>query len=231
MERRITVSVLVAALGLAAWLTTAPAALATIEGPCQGSIAGENVAPLETEPRSEPVKVGKNARVPVTMTSARPITHLTVELEFGGIGWTVHDAPTEGTSWAKVVNVKDYSKYGVGLYKIVGKSTSQGFSCTGAALVEVEGEPLKTPAGIAALAATIIGAIGVLRLAFRRRASGAAPVFGAVFGVLLGAGVAVLLQQFSIVYPTLIVALVALGGGVVLGILSGLWGQRTGPAY
>lgn len=231
MQGRITVSLLVLALAAAVALTVSPSALAEIEGPCQASIAGENVAPLDTGARSEPIVVQEKARVPVTMSSARPITHLTVEIEFGGIGWTVHDEPTEGTSWAKVVNVSDYSKYGVGLYKVVGTSTGQGFSCTGAALVEVEGSPLSTPAGIAALALTIVGAIGVLRLALRRRASGAAPVLGAIFGLMLGAGVAVLLQQFSIVYPTMIVALIALGGGVAAGILSGLAGQRSGPRY
>lgn len=231
MQRRIAVSVLTVALAAAAGLTVAPSALATVDGPCQASIAGENVAALETGALSEPIKVRENERVPVTMTSARPITHLTVELEFGGLGWTVHDEPTEGTSWAKVVNVSDYSDYGVGLYKVVGTSTGQGFSCTGAALIEVEGEPLKTPVGIGGLVAAIVGAIGVLRLAFRRRASGAAPVVGAFFGILLGAGVGVLLQQFALVYPTLIVALIALGGGFALGIVSGLWGRRTGPAY
>ena len=231
MQRRIAVWVLVVALAAAAGLTAAPSALATIEGPCQASIAGENVAALETGARSEPIKVGENARVPVTMTSARPITHLTVELEFAGMGIPVHDEPTEGTSWAKVVNVSDYSDYGVGVYKVVGTSTGQGFSCTGAALIEVEGEPLKTPAGIGGLAAGVVGAIGVLSLAFRRRASGAAPIFGAFFGLLLGAGVGVVLQQFAIVYPTLIVAIIALGGGLALGVVSGLWGQRTGRVY
>jgi hypothetical protein len=54
---------------------------------------------------------------------------------------------------------------------------------------------------------------------------------GAFFGLLLGAGVGVLLQQLSIVYPTALVAVMLLGGGLALGILSGFWGQRTGRAY
>jgi hypothetical protein len=55
-------------------------------------------------------------------------------------------------------------------------------------------------------------------------------VVGAVFGVLLGAGAAVLLQQFAIVYPTMIVAVIALGGGALLGIVGGLFG-RSGLRY
>jgi hypothetical protein len=48
--------------------------------------------------------------------------------------------------------------------------------------------------------------------------------------VLLGAGAGVLLQQFAIVYPTMIVALIALGGGAALGLLMGVFG-RSGPRY
>jgi hypothetical protein len=113
----------------------------------------------------------------------------------------------------------------------VGTSEGQGFSCTGAALVDVQGDALRTPAGIAGLVAAVVGAIGLLRYLVRRRASGAAPFVGAIFGLLLGAGVGVVLQQLAIVYPTALVAVVLLGGGIVLGILSGTWGQRTGPRY
>jgi hypothetical protein len=56
-------------------------------------------------------------------------------------------------------------------------------------------------------------------------------VVGAILGVLLGAGVGVLLQQFAILYPSLILALIALGGGALLGILSGLFGRRGRPRY
>jgi hypothetical protein len=231
MRGRITGSVLVVVTAVLAALALAPPAASEIDGPCQASIAGQNVAALETGPRSEPIEVRENARVPVTMTAARPITSLKVELEFAGLRWTVHDAPTEGTTWSRVVNVADYSKYGVGLYKVVGTSEGQGFSCEGAALVDVQDGALSTPAGIAGLAAAIVGAIGILGLLFRRRASGAAPVVGAFFGLVLGAGAGVLLQQLSVVYPTLLVAVGLLGGGLLLGVISGILGQRRGTAY
>jgi hypothetical protein len=221
----------VVALAVAAALSVTPAAVAEIEGPCQASIAGEDVAALDTGPRSEPIEVREKARVRVSMTSTRPITRLKVDLEFAGLRWNVHDAPSEGLTWTRVVNVADYSEYGVGLYKVVGTSEGQGFSCSGAALVDVQGTPLETPAAIAGLVATIVGAIGVLSLLFRRRASGAASFVGAFFGLVLGAGVGVLLQQFSVVYPTVLVAVAALGGGLALGVLAGLWSRRTGRAY
>ena len=220
MQGLIAGSVPVALATLAA-LALPPTATAEIEGPCRATIAGENVAARDTGSRGEPIEVGENARVQVSMTATRPITRLRVELEFAGLGWTVHDAPAQGTSWTRTVDVADYSKYGVGLYKIVGSSEGQGFSCTGAALVDVQGDALRTPAGIAGLVAAVVGAIGLLRYLVRRRASGAAPVVGAFFGLLLGAGVGVLLQQLAILYPTALVSVLLLGGGIVLGILSG----------
>jgi hypothetical protein len=221
----------VVALAVVAALSVAPAAVAEIEGPCQASIAGQDVAALDTDPRSEPIEVREKARVQVSMASTRPITRLKVDLEFAGLRWNVHDAPSEGTTWTRIVNVADYSKYGVGLYKVVGTSEGQGFSCSGAALVDVQGTPLKTPAGIAGLVAAIVGAIGVLSLLFRRRGSGGAAFVGAFFGLVLGTGVGVLLQQFSVVYPTALVALAALGGGLVLGLAAGFWSRRTRRAY
>jgi hypothetical protein len=218
----------VAALAVVAGLVAPQSALAEIEGPCQATVAGQNVATRDTSATGEPIKVREEARVPVTMTSQRPITSLKVELEFAGIGWTVHDEPTEGTSWARTVDVGDYSKYGVGLYKVVGTSGGQGFSCTGAALVEVDGSPLTTIAGLVGLGLAVVGGLGVLWVAFR--GPGGAPLLGMIFGVLLGAGAGVLLQQFAIVYPTMIVALIALGGGAALGLLLGVFG-RSGPRY
>jgi hypothetical protein len=218
----------VAALAVVAGLVAPQSALAEIEGPCQATVAGQNVATRDTSATGEPIKVREEARVPVTMTSQRPITSLKVELEFAGIGWTVHDEPTEGTSWARTVDVGDYSKYGVGLYKVVGTSGGQGFSCTGAALVEVDGSPLTTIAGLVGLGLAVVGGLGVLWVAFR--GPGGAPLLGMILGVLLGAGAGVLLQQFAIVYPTMIVALIALGGGAALGLLMGVFG-RSGPRY
>jgi hypothetical protein len=222
-------SVALVLAALAAALVAPQAALAEIEGPCQATVAGQNVATADTSATGEPIKVREEARVPVTMTSQRPITNLRVEIEFGGIGWAVHDEPTEGTSWARTVDIGDYSKYGVGLYKIVGTSSGQGFSCTGAALVEVDGSPLTTIAGLAGVGLAVVGGLGLLWVLFR--GPGGAPAWGVVLGLLLGVGVGVLLQQFSIVYPTMIVALIAVGGGAALGLVLGLFGRSSGPRY
>lgn len=226
---RLSAALAIAALAVAAGLVAPQPARAEVEGPCQGTIAGENVATRDTGPMGEPIEVREEARVPVTMSSQRPITTLTVEIEFGGLGWTVHDATTEGESWTRTVDVADYSRYGVGLYKIVATSSGQGFSCTGAALVEVDGNPLSTIGGLVGLGLAVVGGLGVLLVAFR--GPGGAPAWGLLFGLLLGAGVGTLLQQYAIVYPTLLVGVIALGGGVALGLLLGLFGRSTGPKY
>ncbi len=117
----------------------------------------------------------------------------------------------------------DYAIYGLGLYKIVGTSIGQGFECEGAALIDVQGkdhelEPLATVAGVAGLGLSLLGALGVLAIAARIGRGRAAPFLGIVFGVILGVGIGILLQQFSVLYPTVGVAvgLMAIGAGVGL---------------
>jgi hypothetical protein len=212
-------------------LVAAPNALATIEGPCTATIASVPVANRGTDARSDAIKVSEGTRVRVTMRSAKPIEQLKVELEFAGLRWAVHDEPTTGTSWTEIVDVDDYAAYGVGLYKVIGSSSGPGLECSGAALVDVDGSPLSTVAGIAGLALAIVGGLGVALLAFTGGGSVGRRVLGGVLGLLFGAGLAVLFQEFSILYPTATVAIVFLAGGAVLG--AALTGLRSlvSPAY
>lgn len=204
-------------------LASAPAALATIEGPCRASIAGVNVADRGTSATSDAIPVKEDARVRVTMSAAKPIDYLKVELEFAGIRWTVHDEPTSGTSWSKVVNVADYADYGVGLYKVVGSSSGSGLSCSGAALVDVQGNPLSTIAGLVGLGLAILGGLGVALLALGGAGTVGRRALGALLGIVFGLGLGVLLQEYGLLYPTQTVAIVLLAGGAVLGaLLAGL---------
>lgn len=155
------VGVATVALVLAFLAWAAPPARAWITGNCSASIAGVDVGPLGTGATSSPVEVEKDSQVPVTMASATEIDHLKVEMEFAGIRWSVHDEPTSGTSWAKTVNVDDYARYGVGLYKVIGTSSGARGSCSGAALVRVKGNPLTTVAGIAGMGVAVAGVAAV----------------------------------------------------------------------
>jgi hypothetical protein len=215
MTRRCLVVALFAALALAA----PSVAATTIDGPCQASIAGVNVADKGTDPTSDAIPVDEDATIRVSMSAAKPIEHLTVSLEFAGRSWTVHDRPTAGTSWTSMIDVSDYADYGVGLYKVVGSSSGSGLECSGAALVDVQGDPLTTIAGLAGLGMAILGGLGVTLLALGGRASFGRRIGGLVLGVIFAAGLGTLLQQYAILYPTQTVAIVLLAGGAVLGLL------------
>lgn len=204
------------AAALVAVLFVAPAQ-AEINGPCSATINGESVAGHSTGATGDPIKVKRHSQVPVSMSAAQEISHLKVQIQFAGFGWTVHNEPTTGTSWSKDVNVDKYAKYGVGFYKVSGSSSGSDLSCSGAALVKVEGNPLATVAGGVALGLTVIGAIGLALLGLR--GGGGWPLAaGPLLGLIGGLGVGVLLQQYGLIYPTRGVAIVELAAGVVLGL-------------
>jgi len=198
----------------------ASSAAADISGPCTASIAGQNVKGRGTGAFSKPITVEKNSVVPVTMSSAGQITHLKIQISFAGMSWTVRDKASHGTSWASSVNVKKYAKYGVGLYKVTG--SSGGVNCSGTALVKVKGNPLSTVAGIVGLVAALAGLGGIgaaVALTMRAGTMGfGRTVFGALFGLIAGLGLAVLAQQYSVMYPTMGAAIASVGIGALFGI-------------
>jgi hypothetical protein len=136
-------------------------ALATLEGPCTASIAGQDVEGLSTGATSEPVDVAEGSDILVTMSSTRPLTHLEITLSYAGSEWAIEDKEISSRSWSESVPVDDYATYGKGLYLVKGKSTGNGFTCTAAALVNVEGNPLTSVAGAVGLGMAVIGIAGV----------------------------------------------------------------------
>ncbi|CAN5752330.1 hypothetical protein BH20ACT14_BH20ACT14_11910 [soil metagenome] len=221
MHRRLAIA-FVMVLGLA----VAPEASATIEGPCEATIAGQDVVARDTFARSDAISVPKSGAVPVTMTADRPIERLKLEIEFAGIRYAVREQPTTVNSSTGVVPVDEYSTYGIGLYKIVGTSTGQGFSCEAAALVDVQGNPLETAGGAIGIAMVIVGGLGVLSFALRGGRPGLASLLAMLLGVVLAIGTGLLLQQYGLFYPTRIAAILVLAGGAVLGFLAGIVGSR-----
>ncbi|MGZ4462425.1 MAG: hypothetical protein ACXVZP_06260 [Gaiellaceae bacterium] len=237
--RTVGIAAALAVSGLVAALAAGPAA-ASISGPCTASIAGEDVTNRSTGPTSDPIVVKKDASVPVSMSAKAPITHMKIQIGFGGIMWTVRDKASHGTSWSHSVAVHKYAKYGVGLYKVTG-SSSGGVSCSGTALVRVEGSPLSSVAGIVALIATIIGGGGIAGLGLLAARGGSLGVSRSLLallaGLLGGLGLLVLLQQAAVLYPTGALAIVFVVGGPVLGVgvgwlahLLGSHGSRVAPA-
>ncbi|MGA9762263.1 MAG: hypothetical protein WBQ14_07560 [Gaiellaceae bacterium] len=209
----------VALLAIAAIVV--PSAAAEISGPCNATINGQNVKNQGTGAFADPITVQNDAVVPVAMSAGGEISHLKIQIEFAGMRWTVRDKASHGTSWSSDVKVKNYAKYGVGLYKVIG-SSSGGASCSGSALVKVKGNPLTTVAGIVGLVAALMGLGGIgAAVAMTMRAGALSfgrSLGGVVFGLIAGLGLAVLAQEYSIMYPTLGAAVGSVGLGALFGI-------------
>jgi hypothetical protein len=284
-----------AALGLSTLPALALLASADVNGNCEAAINGVDVRGRSSTSAGDAIDVKEHTAVPVTMSSAEGITHLRIQLEFGGFRRTVRDEPTSGTSWQNTVPVDDYAEYGVGLYKVIGQSDGPGGNCSGSALINVSGNPLTTVAGGIAAGITALGGVGLatvmatsamegraqartaeerimdeienigrrekeledvvllqhlqfeycgwfvlpaLLLTGAAMAGGGGPppaaqpstrlpragwrprisAVAVIAGLLVGAGVVVLLQQYAVLYPTRTVAI----GGLVAGLAVGL---------
>jgi hypothetical protein len=221
MHRRLAIAFVVI-LALAA----APEALATIEGPCDATIAGEDVVARDTFATSDAISVPQTGAVAVTMTAERPIERLKLEFEFAGFRYTAHDEPTTVVSSTGVVPVDDYATYGIGLYKIVGTATGQGFTCEAVALVDVQGNPLETAMGAIGVAMVIVGGLGVFSFLLRGGRPGLAMLLASFLGIVLASGTGILLQQYGLFYPTRLASILVLVGGAAVGFLAGVLGSR-----
>ncbi len=118
-------------------VNSAPANGSTIKVPKDGTLLLNVVAP------------------PQTVTN-----NTSLELPFG-LKKSLPSAPAGG-NWSGTVNVKDYSKYGVGLYKVAWQSLNANgdVSCTVSTNIDIEGNPLLSAIGATAAAAMTIGLAG-----------------------------------------------------------------------
>jgi hypothetical protein len=234
MPRRLAIALVFVIVAVGA-LAGSPASARTI-GPCAAQIAGQDAANQLTGPLEDPIVVHRNSLVPVSMSAERPLTRYRVELEFAGVRWKVHEGAAEGTRWASEVPVTDYGVYGMGLWKVVASTEGSGFTCEAAALVSVEDDhpldALATISGLAGLGLALTGFLGTLVVAGRIGRAKAAPFAGLFLGALFGVGVCVLLQQFSVVYPTIGVAGALVAAGAAFGLAFSLFGlpARTSDA-
>ena len=151
--RLVLLGLLAAPLGVV--FASSPAG-AAISGPCRGTLNGIDVGPLSTSDPDAAIKVGKDDEIVVTASSSASIDSYQIELEYAGIRWTVADGDVNSTSWTKNVRVSDYTRWGVGLYRVHAKSTGSA-PCEGSVLVKVGGSPLTTAAGLVGLGLVGIG--------------------------------------------------------------------------
>lgn len=150
------------ALPLAA-MSAAPAG-ADIKGPCEGSIAGQSARGRSASDPADAISVAEDATIPVSMQSPGGLESHDLVLEYAGFQWTVSSESDEGQTTADdEIDVGDYAIVGAGLYKVIGRAQLvDGSTCEGAVLVDVQGNPLTTAAGVVA---AVVGALGVAGLA------------------------------------------------------------------
>jgi len=138
-------------------------ALAEIDGNCEATIKGVDVRGRSSTSAGDAIDVKEDEVVAVAMTSSAGFASHKIDLEIAGVRRTVSSKTDDGDNqWSGTVNVKDYAWAGAGLYKVIGSATlSDGSSCSGAALINVDRNPLTTVVGGAAAATTAVGVAGV----------------------------------------------------------------------
>jgi len=160
MLRRRSVALLFLALTAGSILLLSSSAGADVTGPCTATMNGADVNTIDTPGTA--LEVPYDGTVSVDVTSSARVTSHSVKLEpIGGLGFTASEGADDGNGWSGVVDVADYAKYGVGIYKVIGSATGPG-ACSGTAFVEITGKsPLSTAAGAAGAGLTAVGVVGL----------------------------------------------------------------------
>jgi hypothetical protein len=158
----------VAAVGLlaATALIVPPPAGAQVTGGCSATVDSQDVGAAHNA-RSA-ITVNESDTVTVTGTAPGPITGYRIYLKFGPERFQVAEGTVGSgeTTYTRTINMKDYARYGVGLYRLEGDTT--GTTCTGWAYVKVKGPfPLFTAAGVFG---GILAALGLAGMALARPA-------------------------------------------------------------
>jgi len=158
------------ALALAACLFAVFAAMATavstasaeIDGPCGATVNGIDVETLDSNDKGDAIKVQKGGQVELTMSTATGFESHEIELDYFGQKLPGDKRDDNGDSFfSDFIDVDDYATAGVGLYKVYGVATlTDGDVCSGAVLIDVEGNPLTTIAGAAGAGAVALGTVG-----------------------------------------------------------------------
>ncbi|HZQ27456.1 MAG TPA: hypothetical protein VFA94_07140 [Acidimicrobiales bacterium] len=161
-----------AVASLAVVLTSTPAG-AIVKGPCRATVNGIDVAPLPVDDPSNAIKVHKDDTITYDVTSPVRVRSRSFVLSFAGINLTVDSGSSsqrggsDGRSGAVVVD--DYAWMGAGLYQVAGVAhLENGQTCSGAVLIDVQGNPLGTVSGAVGLILTVLGGAGILVGTIRR---------------------------------------------------------------
>ena len=163
LVRAVVATVVAGALILPA---AASPAGAQVTGGCSATIAGQDVGSARSA--RDAIEVAADDTVTIVGNAPGPITGYEVFLTFAGIRFPAADGEVtdNATSYTTDIDVGDYARYGVGLYRVEGETT--GTECSTWAYVKVTGRfPLFTVAGALGGALTAAGLFGLVRTAIR----------------------------------------------------------------
>lgn len=170
MRRRLraagALGVVAAATGAALLLAATPAQ-AEVDGPCTATVNGANVNKLPVSDPKYAIKVKHDASISYNVTSPVGVTGREFVLSFAGADLVLDrgsgDGGTDGEGRGGTAAIKEYAWMGVGLYQVAGVAhLSNGTTCSGAVLIDVEGNPLTTAAGVVGLILTAGGSLGAI---------------------------------------------------------------------
>lgn len=226
---RVLLGAAVMLLGLGAFAVPAGAA---VDGGCTVTINGVNVDKAHSPGTA--FEFSEDEVVRVVGTSSAPVESYDIDMVYGLFTYPAKSGSPTGddTVWASEVEVGDYTRYGVGIYRVEGSSTGAA-PCSGWAYITITGPfPLATVAGGTAALLTVVGVAGMASAARPPKGAKAGRGHrwrGSLFGLLAGAGVAVLLQQFGVVPMTPAVMVGVPVGTAMIGLAIG-WPQLFGTA-
>jgi hypothetical protein len=217
---------------LAVGAAAATPAGAAVTGGCTVTINGKNVNTAHSPGTA--FEFTEDDVVRVVGTSSAPVESYDIDMVYGLFTYPAKSGSPTGddTVWAGEVKVGDYTRYGVGIYRVEG-SSSGAAPCSGWAYIKITGPfPLTTVAGGAAAIVTVVGIAGMasaVRPPKGGRAGQGHRWRGSLFGAAAGVGVAVLLQQFGVVPMTPAVMVGVPVGTAMVGLALG-WPQLFGSA-
>ncbi len=230
MTRRVRPALAAAALALITVGGFATPAGAEVGGGCVVTVNGENVNRAHSPDTAFVFEKGDT--IEVVGTSTAPVESYEVRAKYGLFSYPAKSGNPTGddTTWSGSVQVSDYTRFGVGIYRFDGSSTGAA-PCSGWAYIKINGPfPLATVAGGTAAVLTVVGVAGMVsatRPPKGGRAGRGHRWRGSLFGLLAGIGGAVLLQQFGVVPMTPAVMVGVPLGSTLVGLALG-WPQLFG---
>lgn len=227
--RRLTLAALIAAA--LAFVVPPPARAATTGG-CTVILAGIDLTRAPTPQTAIPVS--SDAAIEIRVTSPVAVTEHSTSIQVAGITWQLAHFLGGGTTFTDSIQIQSYSHVGSGLYRVIERTNSTQ-PCEASGFIRVSGPATAKIATWVGIILLLLGALALTigitirssdRMAFRTQAweEGSVrvrprPAPLPLIGGLVAAPAALLvLQQFGVLYPTLLITVITVVAGGAVGI-------------